>query len=574
MKKIIAFLLTMAIALQSIAFAEELPSQSRISGSNRYETAVEISIHSFNNSDYVLLANGKNYVDALAASTLAAVLNAPILLTDTDEIPETTLKEIDRLGAYNMIILGGEKTISEKVYDKLLKDGNYVSRIGGKDRYETSELIYDEIIKHKEISEIMIAANEIDALASSPYRSDEIPLIILNTNNISKNIIDMDLKKTVVGGENQINSELFKILNADKRISGSNRYETAVKLSELIDSDEAVIVNSENLVDAFTASLFAIKNNYPILLSPSNRAEDFTKKYIKGKNIKNIFLVGGENMLKDSILEEFTAYREPKEDKIKYDAATDSYKIDYRYFNSFDTRGTEWWFLRPSSFYKGIKATIEDSRKAIVDKFQALWQAPSTGEKTVYLTFDAGYDHNNNSFKILDIAKEKDVKFTFFLTDAYLNQSPDGAKRMEREGHLVGNHSVKHLVGSKLAAESVESVLEEYITVDKHYEKLTGKKMSKFMRPPMGDYSEKYLAILDELGYTPVFWSYAYHDWDINNQQNPETAYDGIIKQIHDGSILLLHAVSDTNVKILPRLIDELRSMGYKIETIDKIEVN
>lgn len=571
-RKLIVTLLLISIILNIVAFADKEIPITRISGSNRVETAVMISNRTFKKSEYVFLANGYNYVDALAASSLAAKLKAPILLTDKNELPKSTIDEMERLKAEKVVLLGGSSTISSSIEKEIDKLGYEVSRIGGIDRYNTSELIFEELVKHTEIFDCMITTNEIDALASSVIRGDNVPLIIINKNAPSKFVQDLNLNKIVIGGELQIDKNLYTKLNASKRISGSNRYETAMKLSEGIVSDSAIIVNSNNLVDAFTASSFAVANKFPILLSPQDKMEKQTKKFIEDKKYKNIILIGGESMLSSNLLVENRLERIPKNNKIKRNSSG-RFDIDYSYFGGFNSSGTEWWFKYPTSFYDGTKATIEDYRKVVVDKYNALWQAPETGKKTVYLTFDEGYEYNNNTSKLLDIAKDKGVKFTFFLTDAYLNQSPEVVKRMAKEGHLIGNHSMRHAKGSELANVSVESIIDEYNILEAKYEQLTGMKMSKYMRPPYGDYSEKYLAILDELGYVPVFWSFGYHDWDINDQPGHAFALDSILKQIHDGSILLLHTVSNTNIEIMPKLIDEIKGKGYAIETIDKIDL-
>lgn len=570
-KRILALFMSICILTSSLAFAVvDLPME-RISGSNRYETAVNISKKTFESAGTVIIANGYNYVDALAASSLAAAIESPILLTDAGNLPAQTINEVQRLRATKAIILGGERTINSSVQNKLNDLGLETVRIGGQDRFETSELIFEELKRYSEIFEVMIATNEIDALASSPVRSTNIPLLLINKNSPSSFVSNLNLKKTVIGGELQIDNNLFNRIKADKRISGSNRYETAAIMAGMIDSKTAIIVNSENLVDAFTASSYATKNNYPILLSNNKKADDKTKEHIIKTGYQKLILIGGPSVLSNDIFKEYNNLREPKNINIK--GSSGNYNIDYSYFGQFSNSGTEWWFRHPVSYYDGTKATIEDYRQNTVNKFGALWQAPQTGTKTVYLTFDEGYEYNNNTAKLLDIAKQKDVKFTFFLTDAYLNQSPEIVKRMAAEGHLVGNHSMRHERGSEIAARSVDATIEEYNQLETKYENLTGAKMSKFMRPPYGDYSDRYLAILQELGYVPVFWSFGYHDWDIYDQPSQSYALDSILKQLHDGSIILLHTISNTNIEIMPKLIDEIKAKGYKIETLDKLDI-
>ena len=78
-------------------------------------------------------------------------------------------------------------------------------------------------------------------------------------------------------------------------------------------------------------------------------------------------------------------------------------------------------------------------------------------------------------------------------------------------------------------------------------------------------FSEQSLAVLQDAGYQTSFWSYAYNDWDQNNQPDPDTAYQKVTGALHPGAIYLLHAVSETNSEILGDFIDEARSQGYEV---------
>lgn len=98
-------------------------SATRLAGKNRFETAAKISEEGFKKADTVVLAYGFNYADALAGVPLAQKLGAPILLTQTDKLPDETAAEIQRLGAKKAVILGGEGVISTSVENTLKKQG-------------------------------------------------------------------------------------------------------------------------------------------------------------------------------------------------------------------------------------------------------------------------------------------------------------------------------------------------------------------------------------------------------------------------------------------------------------------
>jgi ell wall binding domain 2 (CWB2) len=95
----------------------------RIQGASRYDTAIEISKQGWTTSNTVVLAKGSDFPDALAGGPLAYYHNVPILLTDGKALTAVTKKEISRLNAKKVIILGSVGAISKAVEDELKKSG-------------------------------------------------------------------------------------------------------------------------------------------------------------------------------------------------------------------------------------------------------------------------------------------------------------------------------------------------------------------------------------------------------------------------------------------------------------------
>lgn len=189
-----------------------------------------------------------------------------------------------------------------------------------------------------------------------------------------------------------------------------------------------------------------------------------------------------------------------------------------------------------------------------------------TSRQVLYLTFDEGYE-NGYTGKILDILKENDVKAIFFVTLPYLKGNPDLIKRMVDEGHIVGNHT-NHHPSMPTVCGSEEKFLNEFTDVENKFTEITGIDMPKYFRPPMGEYSQKSLAMTKNLGYKTVFWSFAYLDWDIHKQPDPATAKEKILGGLHNGSIMLIHAVSKTNAEILDSVLKEAKAEGYVFELL------
>lgn len=187
-----------------------------------------------------------------------------------------------------------------------------------------------------------------------------------------------------------------------------------------------------------------------------------------------------------------------------------------------------------------------------------------TNEKNIYLTFDEGYE-NGYTAKILDVLKEKNVSAVFFVTYDYVSKNAALVQRMIDEGHIVGNHSWSH---PSMPNKSDDEVKSEIQKLHDYVLKNFGYSMNLF-RPPMGEFSERTLAITQSLGYKTVLWSFAYLDYDTKNQPTEEKAFSRVTGAEHGGAVYLLHAVSATNTAILGRVIDNMRSNGYSIAKFD-----
>lgn len=191
-----------------------------------------------------------------------------------------------------------------------------------------------------------------------------------------------------------------------------------------------------------------------------------------------------------------------------------------------------------------------------------------TNSKVLYLTFDEGYE-NGNTPKILDILKEEQVPAAFFVVKPYVKDYPDIVKRMVDEGHLVCNHTSHH--PSMASITDTEKFNKEFSEVEEEYKAIIGSDMPKFFRPPMGKYSKNSLKKTQDLGYKTIFWSFAYKDWLVDNQPSEEAAINKITKGAHNGSIMLLHAVSNTNVKVLKTVIQKLKAEGYEFKSLEEL---
>ena len=187
--------------------------------------------------------------------------------------------------------------------------------------------------------------------------------------------------------------------------------------------------------------------------------------------------------------------------------------------------------------------------------------------KTLYLTFDEGYE-NGYTAQILDILKANEVKAAFFVTTPYIREQPALVQRMVDEGHIVGNHTTTHPDCSKLSREALQKELDGCAAA---FQSLTGQEMPHYFRPPEGKYSIASLNNAQSLGYETVFWSFAYADWDPDKQPGRDKALQMIRDNHHNGAILLLHAVSQSNTEALDEAIRFLKEEGYTFMTLDDL---
>ncbi len=237
-------------------------------------------------------------------------------------------------------------------------------------------------------------------------------------------------------------------------------------------------------------------------------------------------------------------------------AVIPSLVYDESKLSTLDTKSSGWGFGNNVDSDNRPNGSLNAQNK--YGKYDADFIAPKT--KNVYLTIDEGYE-NGYTAKILDVLKEKECPAVFFVTLPYVKSNPELVQRMIDEGHVVGNHSVTH-PSKGLPSQSISEQANELIELHKYVKDNFGYDMYLF-RFPAGIYSEQSLALVQELGYRSVFWSFAYRDWETDKQPDPKASLAKLNSKMHEGAIYLLHAVSSTNTEIMGQFIDDTRAAGY-----------
>lgn len=295
-------------AVEDRIVQEEAPEVTRLTGDTRYETAVEISKEGWETSDTVILARGDSFPDALAGAPLAYKHDAPILLTENGTLNAASKAEIQRLGAKNIIILGGKGAVSNYVKYQLEGMGLDVDRIGGDDRWETAVNIAASLGGSPEKAVVANGKNFPDALAIASYAaSNGYPILLTDSDKLpseTKKALKGIDSTIVVGGEAVISKGVMESLPEATRYFGQDRYGTAAEIAtDLNPSTKVYLATGKNFADALAGSVLAAKENASMLLVQPNDLPAVTYDAIEELKAKDFHILGGENAVSNDVVE-------------------------------------------------------------------------------------------------------------------------------------------------------------------------------------------------------------------------------------------------------------------------------
>ena len=327
MKKSVSVLLATSLAtsgitgLQNTVLADTANSADskveRISGTDRYETCVNISKKAYKSSEVAILASGQKIQDALASGGVAAKLKAPLLLTQKDRLPSVVLDELKRLNVKKIILVGGQESISRSLENQL--DNIYkVERVSGIDRYETSIKLAEVINKYTKQENIIVNGNTVDALTAGAVAAKLNRSIIL-TNGVNlpeganRVVNPASPNNIIIGGISSINIEGLK----GERIGGSDRYETSTKIAEKYyagKTNKALLANGVNSIDALSAINLVVSENAPVLLTAYDSLDNDVSKFLEN-NTNKVYVLGGYQSISDDVYKNIE--KKLKENKVK-----------------------------------------------------------------------------------------------------------------------------------------------------------------------------------------------------------------------------------------------------------------
>lgn len=183
--------------------------------------------------------------------------------------------------------------------------------------------------------------------------------------------------------------------------------------------------------------------------------------------------------------------------------------------------------------------------------------------KTIALTFDDG--PGAETAPILDILKEQNVPATFFNIGKNAAGNHDMLKRMDAEGHAIGNHSYSH--GFNFDWQSAAAMSAEIEKTNDVITNVIGK-TPRLFRPPYGVTNPNLARAVDKTKMHSIGWSLRSFD---TKAKDPQTLLDGILKQLKGGDIILLHDTKPITREILTDLIINARKKGFTFVRVDKM---
>jgi uncharacterized protein YbbC (DUF1343 family) len=310
MRKI--YLLFVSCLMCSLLFMPSKASASsslkRFWGSDRYGTCINISENNWAKSDYAVLVSGEAFPDALCAAPLAKKFDAPIMLSDGNNLNDSMKKELVRLNVKHIFIVGGTGVISPNVENQLKIMNIDCKRIFGLDRYETSSKVAELIGTS---NGVVLSSGESfpDALSIAPIAAVKQMPILLTSKNSLPNSISNYIKSNkvdlcyVVGGTGVISDNILKSVSNSKRLSGMDRYQTNLAIidefSKDIDFSNIYVTTGEAFADALSGSAAAAKSKSPIVLTNGNTSVMQTSLAAQIPTAVQLKVLGGDSIVSD-----------------------------------------------------------------------------------------------------------------------------------------------------------------------------------------------------------------------------------------------------------------------------------
>lgn len=320
------------------AVASHDVTPARAAGTDRVDTAARLATLSHpDGSDEAIVANGRDFPDALAGASAAASYDAPILLVEQDEAPERTLDALDELGVEHVTVLGGQQAVADEVEATIAQSLRVsIDRLAGGDRNATAVAIAADVFERAEAranhpggQRAVVVANGrtyADALAAGPVAAQDrgapIPILLTEQDELPEVTADavadlgVDLA-IVVGGEAAVDADVAASLEDEgatvTRVAGDTRTATAAAVADYgreyldLDASSPYLVRGDAFPDALAAAPLAGRGQDPVLLTrtPDEVTAPTTAWFERAcAEVDRVTAIGGQQAVTTAALEQ------------------------------------------------------------------------------------------------------------------------------------------------------------------------------------------------------------------------------------------------------------------------------
>ena len=306
-----------------IEFTSLIPSNVRVYGSNRYFTSTSIADQlklAKNDESYktYVIADGRKFADALSASYLARVCDAPILLVapGNEKVVTDYIQATCGTSKPTAYVIGGTGAVSEDSYNKIKAVCSVVARLDGQNRYETSRRVLGvaavaAALANKDLGSSLIVADGRDYADALSASATGQPILLVNgaAKGLTKEEIDSvklikNASVVIAGGEGAVSKEIeaaAKTVKTTTRVYGKDRYKTSVAIANYFFKTPSAVTLTTGLdfPDGLCGGPLGYATNCPLILTAKGREAD-ANSYVKGKNLKTAWILGGPPIVGDA----------------------------------------------------------------------------------------------------------------------------------------------------------------------------------------------------------------------------------------------------------------------------------
>ena len=558
---------------------------TRIAGSDGYDTSLktanalkkELGVSKFKT---IVLASGKNFPDALTASSFVERKLGPVLREPGGSANNVVNYVKNNLAKNGTIyIVGGTNAVSKKVENSVKAFGNVI-RLSGGTRYDTNRAIL-KAMKLKKGSNIMICSGRSfqDALSSSATGR---PIMIVDKAlgkaqlKLLSEILTAQSRVYIIGGTvavpSKVESQLKKYTSNIKRIQGKNSYETAAAVARNFypNAKQAVVATTKSFRDGLSGSVLAYVKSAPLLLTIRDGRFETTYKYITGKNLNSVTILGGQAAVD---LDSVGLTKDGTKKKGFITVGGQKYFSNDKYVIQKDKIVTS----NGKKYYMNSKGVLV--KGTTINKDGSTWIAGKDGSlskpsKVIYLTFDDGPGPYTS--RLIDTLNRYGAKATFFV-NGYNSTYRYCIGKASRSGHAIGNHTYSH--DYSYVYDSTSNFWADVERLNNVIKDQTGK-TTKLLRFPGGSsnmVSRNYTyGIMSTLTRQAGNRGWAYFDWNVDsNDAGGTTTSSGVYRNIVNGvsgrssAVVLCHDIKGYTVDAIEDVIIWGQRNGYVFLALD-----